>query len=582
MSQLNVGKLNASSGVQLPSYTTANLPTTGITAGFMAYDSSEAVVKYWNGSKWLRIGESNVEAYGGETYDWGNYRIHRFTGSGSFRVAAAPTGTTFDVLMVGGGGGGGCATSNCSNGGGGSGGLVYRAGQQISAGSYPVVIGAGGNGQQAPSTTKAPNGGDTTFLGLTALGGGSGGSGGGTDGGRGNPGGSGGGGSHPYSGPVAAATQPTSSTGGFGNAGGNGNNNGPEWGGAGGGGAGSVGGDGTANLGANGGNGRAYDIAGPLLYYAGGGAGANCGNPVCTWTSGGLGGGGNAWCRVGDAGGDGYGGGGGGGGYSGGVFSGGRGGNGVVIVRYLKSTVDTTIGLSSTNPAFSALHILAANPSATSGTYWIKPIGYSGAAQQIYCDMSSGDGGWMMVASSNASDSTIPGGTSRNSSSYYLNRSGALGTASPNSDYLIGDIINTLIFQEARVIAFGRGTTNATTSFTSRGTWVQAQWTLNSTGQSRLTEVRPRSVVNISGNNSLSSSAAFFVLDGVQRDFVADSSFNANANQSTIGGVGVQGSSGDPNTGCYLGHGNTEGSYEGWYDASNAAADCQGYTTWVR
>jgi hypothetical protein len=582
MSQLNVGKLNASSGVQLPSYTTANLPTTGITAGFMAYDSSEAVVKYWNGSKWLRIGESNVEAYGGETYDWGNYRIHRFTGSGSFRVAAAPTGTTFDVLMVGGGGGGGSATSNCSQGGGGAGGLIYRAGQTISAGSYPVVIGAGGAAMATGTITKTANGGDTTFLGLTALGGGQGGGGGGSDGGRGNAGGSGGGGTQPYSGPVAAATQPTSGSGGFGNAGGGASNSGPEWGGGGGGGAGGQGASGTANIGGNGGNGLAYDVAGPLLYYAGGGAGANCGNPVCTWVQGGLGGGGDAWCRAANNGGDGFGGGGGGGGYSGGQQAAGRGGNGVVIVRYLKSTIDATIGLSSANPAFSAQQILAANPTAASGLYWIKPTGYTGSAQQIYCDMTNDGGGWMLVASSNASDTTIPGGTGRNTSTYYLNRSGSLGTPNPNNDYIIGDIINPLIFQEAKVIGFGRGTTNGSTSFTSRGTWISVQWTLNQTGSSRLIEVRPRSVVSIGGNSSLSSGAAFFVLDGVQRDFVADGSFNANASQSTLGGVGVTGSTGDPNSGCYLGHGAAEGSFEGWYDGSNSALDCQGYTTWVR
>ena len=581
MSQINVGKVNATGGMQLPSYTTANLPTTGIDPGFVVYDSSEQVVKFWTGAKWLRIGESNVEAYGGETYDWGNYRIHRFTGSSSFRVVSAPIGTTMDVLMIGGGGGGGSASNNCSQGGGGAGGLIYREGQTIGTGSYPIVIGAGGAGQSTGSTTKAANGGDTTFLGLTALGGGSAGSGGGTDGGRGNAGGSGGGGTQPYSGPAAAGLQPTSGSGGFGSAGGAASNSGPEWGGGGGGGAGGPGGDGSAPIGGPGGIGKPYDIAGPLFYYAGGGAGANCGNPVCTVVPGGAGGGGNASCQSGSNGADGYGGGGGGGGYSGGQKAPGRGGNGVVIVRYLKSTIDATIGATQSNPAISALQIKAANPGATSGLYWIKPIGYA-TAQQIYCDMTNDGGGWMLVASSNASSSTIPGGTGRNSSSYYLNRSGALGTASPDNDYIIGNIINDLMFQEAKVIAFGRGTTNGSTTFSSRGTWLSAQWTLNSVGSDRLIEVRPRSVVSIGGNSSLSGSAAFFVLDGIQRDFVADGSFNANANQSTLGGVGVAGNNGDPNTGCYMGHGTSEGSYEGWYDASGGAANCQGYTTWVR
>ena len=101
----------------------------------------------------------------------------------------------------------------------------------------------------------------------------------------------------------------------------------------------------------------------------------------------------------------------------------GRGGNGVVIIRYPVADMDNTIGQSSGNPAISAAQILAANPSAADGLYWIKPPAWSGSAQQIYCWMSGG--GWMLVASNNASSSTIPGGTSRNNSNYHLDRSGS-------------------------------------------------------------------------------------------------------------------------------------------------------------
>ena len=94
--------------------------------------------------------------------------------------------------------------------------------------------------------------------------------------------------------------------------------------------------------------------------------------------------------------------------------------------------MDNTIGQSSGNPAISAAAILAANPSASDGTYWIKPPGWSGAAQQLYCWMSAG--GWMLVASNNASQSTIPGGSGRNNSNYHLDRSGVIGTPDPNSD----------------------------------------------------------------------------------------------------------------------------------------------------
>ena len=47
MSELNVGKLNATTGVQLPSFTTANLPSTGINAGFLAFDTTDGVVKVY-------------------------------------------------------------------------------------------------------------------------------------------------------------------------------------------------------------------------------------------------------------------------------------------------------------------------------------------------------------------------------------------------------------------------------------------------------------------------------------------------------------------------------------------------------
>jgi hypothetical protein len=235
-----------------------------------------------------------------------------------------------------------------------------------------------------------------------------------------------------------------------------------------------------------------------------------------------------------------------------------------------------------TNPADSGPALLSAlGAGAGDGIYWFRNS--SGLTQQLFCDLSAG--GWVLVASNNANDSSIAGGTGRYSSGFFLNRGGlgVLGTASPNGDYIIGSFLDNFTFSQARVVAFGRGSTNNTTSYAaaSRGTWVEATWPLSTTGVARYSQVVPRSSVTVGGNNSLSSLAAFFVLDGILVDF-QQGGFTANANQITIGGVGVSGSSGDPTTGCYLGHGNSEGSFEGWYDAANAAADSQGYTTWVR
>ena len=51
-------------------------------------------------------------------------------------------------------------------------------------------------------------------------------------------------------------------------------------------------------------------------------------------------------------------------------------------------------GTTSTRAASSALGILTLNPSATSGTYWIN---LGGTATQLYCDMSTDGGGWILI-----------------------------------------------------------------------------------------------------------------------------------------------------------------------------------------
>lgn len=83
-----------------------------------------------------------------------------------------PSGFThMNYLLVAGGGAGGDATSyrNCAGGGGGAGGVLIGTIWNPVAGSYSVVIGAGGAG--------STDGGDSTFYGLTAKGGGNGGDG---------------------------------------------------------------------------------------------------------------------------------------------------------------------------------------------------------------------------------------------------------------------------------------------------------------------------------------------------------------------------------------------------------------------
>ena len=144
----------------------------------------------------LSSGATFIAATGGTVTESGNYRYHTFTSSGTFTVSAAPSGKFVDFIIVAAGG-------DASGAGGGAGGVVEKLAQSISAGSFTVTVGTGGNFQTA--------GGNSLFKGETALGGGRGNS---TIAQTGYSGGSGGGGQT-----GGAALQPTSASGGYGNAG---------------------------------------------------------------------------------------------------------------------------------------------------------------------------------------------------------------------------------------------------------------------------------------------------------------------------------------------------------------------------
>ena len=119
-----------------------------------------------------------------------NYKVHTFTGNGTF---VSPIGVSaIDILIAAGGGsGGGGAGGNDVGGGGGSGGVLVGT-LPISPGSYPVVVGAGGAavGDKSTGNDGQDSSFNTTYL---AKGGGGGGR-GWWPSGNGNNGGSGGGG----------------------------------------------------------------------------------------------------------------------------------------------------------------------------------------------------------------------------------------------------------------------------------------------------------------------------------------------------------------------------------------------------
>lgn len=211
-----------------------------------------------------------IEATGGTITRDGDYLVHEITATDIFEVTqVGPVFNTVEYRFFGGGGGG--ALDGGYGGGGGAGG--ERTGTvAISVGSYPVVIGAGG-----PNTGPSRSGNDSTFNGITALGGGGGGM-----SSNGENGGSGGGASR------------LGNTGGIGSQGNNGGDaaDAPNPVGAGGGGgAGTAGQKGQpAEEGGAGGNGSTSTITGVSQTLGGGGGGG--GTPGGAGGSGGGGDGG--------------------------------------------------------------------------------------------------------------------------------------------------------------------------------------------------------------------------------------------------------------------------------------------------
>jgi hypothetical protein len=273
-----------------------------------------------------------VAATGGTITTCGDFKIHTFTGPGTFTVCSAGNSlgsNSVDYLVVAGGGGGGRGTCNVNGaGGGGAGGYRQNypspttAGLPVTAQGYPITVGAGG--------ASNISGNNSIFSTITSTAGGNGGGGvaeagnGGSGGGSKVTGGS--------SNPVGSGNTPPVSPP-QGNPGGLSTSSSPFRGG-GGGGAGAAGTAGNAGpTGGPGGVGLANSITGsPVFYSGGGGAGTNATGARGLGGNGGGGDGSPSISTPGNAGTTNTGGGGGGGGDTG--PAGGAGGSGVVVIRY--------------------------------------------------------------------------------------------------------------------------------------------------------------------------------------------------------------------------------------------------------
>ena len=334
----------------------AKLTVNGQSATFVYVDGTEG----WINVQETQTSQTGTSAYiiasGGTESTVGDFKVHTFTGPGTFTVCQAGTAApcsgsgsnAVEYIVIGGGGSGG---RGYYGGGGGAGGFRFAsptlapatypakplagpAALSVPATSYPIVVGAGGGAQ--PPSSKNP-GSNSSFSTITSAGGGAGGNRNAPNPNRGgDDGGSGGGQSNSPASAGSGNTPPVSPP--------QGNNGGTYFGG-GGGGATAVGasddGGGSpygAAGGAGGGFPNAFGTSGesssPFYYFSGGGGGG--GNPPTCNMAGGIGGGGNGGvcggCGTGSAGTANTGGGGGGGG--GNESLAGAGGSGIVIIRY--------------------------------------------------------------------------------------------------------------------------------------------------------------------------------------------------------------------------------------------------------
>jgi hypothetical protein len=307
------------------------------TKGWQAVNSNDVVnsVRY-------------IAASGGTESTSGNFKIHAFTGPGTFTVSCGGNSAgsnTVDYLVVAGGGG----ASGDRGGGGGAGGYrfsngtasgCYTAGPSplgatalpVSAQGYPITVGAGGSG--ANPSTNAGAGSNSIFSTITSTGGGRGARQGNTSATGGSGGGGAGIGPNSNSAGSAGNNPPVTPSQGNDGGDGNGDESGPvRRGGGGGGGASAVGTTATTSQNGNGGAGLTSCITASPVARGGGGGGGGTGGSFPNGGTGGSGGGGTGGTPPSISGTANTGGG--GGGFHGNApCNGGSGGSGVVIIRY--------------------------------------------------------------------------------------------------------------------------------------------------------------------------------------------------------------------------------------------------------
>ena len=341
------------------------LNTDNLSLTLVYVDATQGWVPIEEGTGFIGQAPAFIAATGGTvTTVCTNFKVHTFTGPGTFCVSCAGNAlgsNKVSYMVVAGGGEGGSAAPSNGGGGGGAGGYreskspfcSYTASPTASTcglavtGAIPITVGAGGAQQPQPANTAGNDGSNSIFSTITSAGGG----GGKIDSPAGTPtaagdGGSGGGGA------ASSCSSSERRNGGTGNTppvspsqGNDGGSGGPSgaaaFGGGGGGGAGAAGGNNSPSpaKAGNGGCGVASSINATPTTRAGGGGGASTHGPTGSGGRGlaGPGGGGIGGFAPNGDGGSGTantGGGGGAGGHPAAGSARGGGGSGIVIIRY--------------------------------------------------------------------------------------------------------------------------------------------------------------------------------------------------------------------------------------------------------
>ena len=106
--------------------------------------------------------KNNVDASGGTKSEYNDKTIHRFISPGTFEIVSYKEPFTLEYVIIAGGGGAGAGVGGVGRAGGGGAGMVLVDSLTYNlspgAATYPVTVGAGGDGGKQPTNPTDENG----------------------------------------------------------------------------------------------------------------------------------------------------------------------------------------------------------------------------------------------------------------------------------------------------------------------------------------------------------------------------------------------------------------------------------------